>query len=128
MGSIILSPSEKLAIKSRPLNIAHKRSLSARKVWYAIFFSNEGVAIKVPMEKGENITAKYYKDVQEVFHVYLNKFEIVASHLFLIKFSKNKFTLVYQISRNAQSPRQYLFTLFVGFKQSLKMSSQNLSV
>ena len=80
------------------------------------------------MEKGENITGKYYKDVQEVFHVYLNKFEIVASHLFLIKFSNNKFTLVNQISRNAQSPRQYLVTLFVGFKQSLKMSSQNLSI
>ena len=28
------------------------RSLSARKVWYAIFFSGKGVAIKVPMENG----------------------------------------------------------------------------
>ena len=32
--------------------IIAKRSLSARKVWYAIFFSGEGVAIKVPMENG----------------------------------------------------------------------------
>ena len=31
--------------------IIAKRSLSARKVWYALFFSGEGVAIKVPMEK-----------------------------------------------------------------------------
>ena len=39
-----------------------KRSLSAKKVWYAIFFSGEGVTIKVPVEKGKNITRKYYKD------------------------------------------------------------------
>ena len=32
--------------------IIAKRSLSARKIWYAIFFSGEGVAIKVPMENG----------------------------------------------------------------------------
>ena len=32
--------------------IIAKRSLSARKVWYAIFFSGEGVAIKVLMENG----------------------------------------------------------------------------
>ena len=30
--------------------IIAKRSLSAGKVWYAIFFSSEGVTIKVPME------------------------------------------------------------------------------
>ena len=67
IGSIILSRSERLAIKSRPLNsicpIIVKRSLSARKVWYTIFFSGEGVAIKVPVEKGKNITVKYYKDI-----------------------------------------------------------------
>ena len=40
-----------------------KRSLSARQVWYAIFFSGEGVALKVPVEKGKNITGKYYKDI-----------------------------------------------------------------
>ena len=33
--------------------IIAKRSLSARKVWYAIFFSGEEVAIKVPVEKGK---------------------------------------------------------------------------
>ena len=33
--------------------IIAKRSLSARKIWYAIFFSGEGVAIKVPMENGK---------------------------------------------------------------------------
>ena len=30
-----------------------KRSLRARKVCYTIFFSGEGVAIKVPMENGK---------------------------------------------------------------------------
>ena len=33
--------------------IIAKRSLSARKVWYAIFFSGEGIAIKVLMENGK---------------------------------------------------------------------------
>ena len=37
-----------------------KRSLSAKKVLYEIFFSGEGVAIKVPVK---SITGKYYKDV-----------------------------------------------------------------
>ena len=44
--------------------------------------------------------------VQEVFHVYLNKFEIAVSTLFLIIFSNNEFILVNLISRNAQSPRK----------------------
>ena len=66
--------------------------------------------------------------IQEVFHVYMNKFEIAVSHLLLIICSNNKFTLVNLIFRNAQPPRKYLLTLFAGLKQSLKMSSQNLSV
>ena len=33
--------------------IISKRSLSAKKVWYAIFFSGEGVAIKVLVENGK---------------------------------------------------------------------------
>ena len=44
--------------------------------------------------------------LQEVFHVYLNNFDIDVSHLFFIIFSNNKFTLVNQISRNAQSLRK----------------------
>ena len=32
-------------------------------ILYAIFFSGEGVAIKVPVKKGKSITGKYYKDV-----------------------------------------------------------------
>ena len=67
----------------------------------------------------------YYLDIQEVFQVYLNKFEIAVSHLFFIIFSINKFTLVNQISRNAQSSRKYRLTLFARLKQPLKMSSQN---
>ena len=33
--------------------IIAKRFLSAKKVWYAIFFSSEGVVLKVPVEKGQ---------------------------------------------------------------------------
>ena len=43
--------------------IISERSLSTKKVLYAIFFSGEGVAIKVPMKKGKSFTGKYYKDV-----------------------------------------------------------------
>ena len=44
------------ATKHNKRPIIAKRSLSAKKVWYVIFFSGEGVAIKVPVEKGKNIT------------------------------------------------------------------------
>ena len=52
-----------LATKHSKRPIIAKRSLSAKKVLYAIFFSGEGVAIKVPLKKGKSITRKYYKDV-----------------------------------------------------------------
>ena len=41
--------------------IIAKRSLSARKVWYAIFFSGEGVAKKVLMENGN----KHHRKAQQ---------------------------------------------------------------
>ena len=66
--SIILSQSRTISNKiwatkhsKRPIIV--KRSLSGRKVWYTIFFSDEGVTIKVPVEKGKNISGKYYKDI-----------------------------------------------------------------
>ena len=37
--------------------------LSAKKVLYAIFFFDEGVAIQVLMKKGKIVIGKYYKDV-----------------------------------------------------------------
>ena len=43
--------------------IIAKRSLSTKKVLYAIFFCGEGVTIKVPVKKGKSITGKYFKDV-----------------------------------------------------------------
>ena len=43
--------------------IIAKRSLSAKTVSYAIFFSGEGVAIKMPMKKDKIITGKYYKEI-----------------------------------------------------------------
>ena len=51
------------ATKHSKRPIIAKRSLSTKKVLYAIFFSGEGVAIKVPVKKGKSITGKYYKDV-----------------------------------------------------------------
>ena len=75
-----------------------------------------------------HVCSSLVEEIKNIIHVYLNKFEIAVSHLFLIIFSNNKFTLVNQISRYAQSPRKYRLTLFAGLKQSLKMSSQNLSV
>ena len=51
------------ATKHSKRPIIAKRSLSTKKVLYAIFFSGEGVAIKVPVKKGKRITGKYYKGV-----------------------------------------------------------------
>ena len=51
------------ATKHSKRPIIAKRSLSTKKVLYAIFFSGEGVAIKVPVKKGKSIMGKYYKDV-----------------------------------------------------------------
>ena len=67
-GSIIFEPIRKVsnkiwATKHSKRPIIAKRSLSKKKVLYAIFFSGEGVAIKVPVKKGKSITRKYYKDV-----------------------------------------------------------------
>ena len=51
------------ATKHSKRPIIAKRSLSTKMVLYAIFFSGEGVAIKVPVKKGKSITGKHYKDV-----------------------------------------------------------------
>ena len=67
-GSIYFEPVRKVsnkiwATKHSKRQIIAKRSLSTKKVLYAIFFSGEGVAIKVPVKKGKSITGKYYKDI-----------------------------------------------------------------
>ena len=51
------------ATKHSKSPIIAKRSLSTKKVLYAIFFSGDGVAIKVPVKKGKSVIGKYYKDV-----------------------------------------------------------------
>ena len=58
IGSINFEPVKKFSNKiwaskhsKRP--IIARRSLSARKLWYSIFFSGVGVTIKVPMENGK---------------------------------------------------------------------------
>ena len=50
------------ATKHSKRPIIAKRSLSTKKILYAIF-SGEGVTIKVPVKKGKSITGKCYKDV-----------------------------------------------------------------
>ena len=61
----------KVGISLSTVHVILKKHLKVRKIsarWvphllYAIFFSGEGVAIKVPVKKGKSITGKYYKDV-----------------------------------------------------------------
>ena len=52
------------ATKHSKRPIIAKRSLSTKNVLYAIFFSGEGVAIKVPVKKGKSITGKYFVCVE----------------------------------------------------------------
>ena len=44
--------------------------------------------------------------VQEVFHVYLNKFENAVTHLFLVILGNNLFLWVSLISRNTKLSRK----------------------
>ena len=51
--------------------------------------------------------------IQEVFHVYLNKFENAVTNLFLAIFGNNWFQWVSLISRNTQpSKKQFLIFIF----------------
>ena len=51
--------------------------------------------------------------IQEVFHVYLNKFENAVTHLFLVIFGNNWFPWDSLISRNTQpSRKQFLIFIF----------------
>ena len=45
----------------------------------------------------------FVSNIQEVFHVYLNKFENSVTHLFLVIFSNNWFQWVSLISKNTQA-------------------------
>ena len=38
-----------------------KRTISVKKVMYAIFFTNQGPAIRVAVPKGKTVNAKFYK-------------------------------------------------------------------
>ena len=40
-----------------------KRSSSAKKVLYAIFFTSKGLAVQIPVNKGRSVTGRYYRDV-----------------------------------------------------------------
>ena len=61
------------ATKHSKRPIIAKRSLSTKTVLYAIFFSGEGVAIKMPVKKGKSVTGKYYKVVLKKLKKYYQK-------------------------------------------------------
>ena len=54
-------------------------------------------AFGVRMQK-KSVVFQVKAHIQEVFHVYLNKFEFAISHSFLIIFSNNKFMLLIRSS------------------------------
>ena len=54
--------------------------------------------------------------LQEVFHVYLNKFENVITYLFLVIFGNNWFQWVSLISRNTQSSQNMSFIFIFWFE------------
>lgn len=43
--------------------VVAKKTMSTKKVLYAIFFSCDGIAIQVPVPKGKCVTGRYYRDV-----------------------------------------------------------------
>ena len=51
-----------------------------------------------------------------MFHVYLNKFENVVTHLFLVIFGNNRFPWVSLILRNTQSPRKQFLNFIFWFE------------
>ena len=51
--------------------------------------------------------------MQEVFHVYLNKFENAVTHLFLVVFANNLFPWDSLISRNTQLSKTVLNFYFL---------------
>ena len=53
------------ATKHSKRPIIAKRSLSTKKVLYAIFFSGEWVAIKVPVKKGKSITGRSTEETEK---------------------------------------------------------------
>ena len=54
--------------------------------------------------------------IQEVFHVYLNKFENAVTHLFLVIFGNNVLPLVSLVSRNTQSSRKTVLNFIFWFE------------
>ena len=54
--------------------------------------------------------------LQEVFHVYLNKFENAVTHLFLVIFGNNCFPWVSLISRSMQSLKDQFVIYIVWFE------------
>ena len=62
------------------------------------------------------IVSEYDQEIQEVFHVYLNKFENAVTHSFLVIFGNNRFSWVSLISRNTQPSRKQFLIFIVWFE------------
>lgn len=43
--------------------VVAKRTMSTKKVLYCIFFSCDGLAVQIPVQKGKSVTGRYYRDV-----------------------------------------------------------------
>ena len=73
------------ATKHNRRPIISKRSLSARKVWYAIFFSGEGVATKMPVENGKKHHRKVLQRhcTEEAKNIIRNDALSLVSNLFV---------------------------------------------
>ena len=70
-------------------------------------------------------SVKTYATIQEVFHVYLNKFENTVTHLFLVILGNNLFPWVNLIFRNKQWSRKYFFTFIFWFETVSEVLLEN---
>lgn len=50
------------ATKSAKRLCIARRTMSVKKVMYAVFFSTQGPAIQIPVPKGKGVTGKFYRD------------------------------------------------------------------
>ena len=82
------------------------------KVYVFMFHQFKKVITAACLRYGYSLIPTY-QIIQEVFRVYLNKFENAVTHLYLIIFGNNWYSWVSLISRNTQSSsKQFLIFIF----------------
>lgn len=52
-----------LLIKHVRSLVVAKRTISIKKIFYCVFFSNDSIAVKLPMSRGRRVTGMYYPDI-----------------------------------------------------------------